>query len=89
MLVRHLNLDPLHRVRLEGPPGTLFRIDGRPVSPGFSGWYTQGTEIAVDFADASERFLHWRIGDRRIPSREIRQYIDGDMVISAEFRPAA
>lgn len=89
MLVRHLNLNPLHRVRLEGPPGTLFRIDDRPVSAGFSGWYIQGTEVAVELAQAADRFLHWSVGNRRVSSPAIRQRVGGDMVIRAEFRPAA
>ena len=89
MLVRHLNLNPLQRVQLAGPPGTLFRINDRPVSPGFSGWYIQGTEVVVELAQASDRFLHWSVGNRRVPSREIRQRVEGDMVIRAEFRSAA
>ena len=89
MVVRHLNLDPLHRVRLEGPPGVTFRIDDRPVSSGFSGWYRQGTEVVVELAETADRFLHWSVGGRRVPSREVRQRVVGDLVIEAEFRPAA
>ena len=89
MVVRHLNLDPLHRVRLEGPPGVAFRIDDRPVASGFSGWYRQGTEVAVELAETTDRFLHWSVGGRRVASREIRQRVGADMVIEAEFRPAA
>ncbi len=89
MVVRHLNLDPLHRVRLEGPPGATFRIDDRPVSSGFSGWYRQGTEVVVELAETADRFLHWSVGGRRVPSREVRQRVVGDLMIEAEFRPAA
>ena len=89
MLVRHLNLNPLQRVRLEGPPGTRFRINDRPVSPGFSGWYIQGTDVVVELEQASDRFLHWSIGNRRVPARMVRQHVRGDMVIRAEFRSAA
>lgn len=88
MLVQHLNLDPLHRVRLDGPPEAVFRINDRPVSSGFSGWYVQGTEVRVEIADGADRFVQWRVGDRRVPSREIRQRVGGDVVIEAEFRPA-
>ena len=88
MLVRHLNLE-LHRVELEGPPGTAFRINEHTVSAGFAGWYVQGTEVVVELAGPSDHFLHWSIGDRETSSREIRQRVDGALVIRAEFRPAA
>lgn len=87
MVARHLDLDPLHRVRIEGPPGAVFRIDDHPVSAGFSGWYVRGTEIRVETADAADGFLHWSVGDRRVRSRGVRQRVVDDLVLRAEFRP--
>ena len=43
----------------------------------------------MELAETTDRFLHWRVGGRRVASREIRQRVGGDMVIEAEFRPAA
>ena len=88
MIVRHLNLDPLHRVRIEGPPGTVFRIDDHPVSAGFSGWYVRGTDVWAETAEDADDFLHWSVGDRSVPTRRVRQRVDGDLVLRAEFRPS-
>lgn len=87
MIVRHLNLDPLHRVRIEGPPGAVFRIDGQEVSAGFSGWYVRGTEVWVETAGAADGFLHWSVGERRFPSRRVGQRVVDDLVLRAAFRP--
>ena len=89
MIARHLNLDPLRRVRVEGPPGTIFRIDNREVPAGFSGWYVRGTELWVEVAAAhsADRFARWRVGDRHVSSRRIRQRVVDDLVLRAEFLP--
>ena len=88
MLSDHLDLD-LRRVELQGPPGALFRINEVPVSPGFVGWYIQGTQVVVELAGPADRFLHWSVGGRQIPDRQIQQPVDGTVTIRAEFRPAA
>ena len=88
LLVRHLGLDPLHLVQLEGPPGIVFRINGREVAPGFSGWYVHGTEIRVGLAEVSRGFSHWNVGGLRVPFPEVWRRLGDDVVIKAEFRRA-
>jgi hypothetical protein len=88
MIVRHLDPGPLRRVRIEGPPGTVFRVDNQEVFAGFTGWYVRGTEVWIDAGDDADGFMHWRVGDRSISSRRLRQRVVDDLLLKAEFRPA-
>ena len=88
LLVRYLELNPLHLVQLEGPLGVAFRINGREVAPGFSGWYVHGAEIRVGLAEVSRDFSHWNVGGLRVPFPEVWRRVGDDVVIKAQFRRA-
>ena len=85
LLVRHVDIPPLHRLRLGGSPGVSVRINGHTVDSGFSGWYVAGTEIRIELARPGEGFSHWTVNDRTVTSPEIRQRITGDLTLTAEW----
>ena len=88
ILVRHLNLDRLYRMRVDGPPGAVFRVNDHRVSSGFSGWYANGGEVVVELAAASDEFHRWSVNGQPVASPTIRLRVVEDVEIEVEFSPA-
>ena len=85
LLVRYLDVPPLHRLRISGPRGVSMRINGHTVGPGFSGWYVAGTRIGIELTHAHGGFSHWTVNGRVVDSSEVRQRITGDLTVTAEW----
>ena len=71
LLVKHLDLEPLGRLRLEGRPGEGLEVDGHPVPSDFIGWYLPGTEITVRLGPPSDDFSHWLVNGERVTAPRV------------------
>ena len=73
------------RSEVEGPPGTVYRVNDHAVTSGFTGWYEQGTEVRVGLGTEYDNFSHWNIDGASVLFPEVWHRVRDDVVIGAEF----
>ena len=88
LMIRHLALDPLVRLRLEGRPGEAFQLDGHAVPPDFMGWYLPGTEVTVRLDQPREEFSHWLVNGERVSAPQVTTRLEERTLIRPQFGPA-
>ena len=85
LLVKHLDLEPLGRLRLEGRPGEGLEVDGHPVPSDFIGWYLPGTEITVRLGPPSDDFSHWLVNGERVTAPRVTLRVGERALVRPQF----
>lgn len=88
LMVRHLGLDSLVRLRLDGRPGEQLQVDGHTVPPNFIGWYLPGTEVSVRLDESRDDFSHWLVNGERVATPEVSLPLEARTLIRPQFAPA-
>ena len=88
LMVQHLDLEPLVRLRLGGPTGEGFQLDGHTVPSDFVGWYLPGTEVTVRLDQPRDGFSHWMVNGERVSGPQVTHRVEGRTLIRPQFRPA-
>ena len=88
LIVRYLDLEPLARLRLEGPSGVSFRVNDHVVASDFVGWYVSGSEVRVELDQRRDDFSHWLVNGDRVTSPEVTHRIQERALVRPRFRSA-
>ena len=88
LMVQHLDLEPLVRLRLGGRPGEVFQLDGHTVPSDFVGWYLPGTEVTVRLDQPRDDLSHWMVNGERVSAPQVTHRLEERTLIRPQFRPA-
>ena len=89
LATRYLGVGPAHQVRLIGPEDVTFDINGHRESPGFSGWYFQGTDVTLTIETRRADFAYWVVNEEQVQTGTLSHMITTDTVITPVFGQAA
>ena len=87
LMVKYLQLEPLARLRLDGPAGVGFRINGHTVASDFIGWYLPGTDVRVELDQPLDALSHWLVNGERVASAEVTHRVAARTLIRPQFDP--
>ena len=85
LMVRYLQLEPLVRLRLDGPDGVGYRVNGHVVAPDFVGWYLPGTDVRVELDQPRSALSHWLVNGERVTSSEVTHQMEARTLIRPQF----
>ena len=89
LMVQHLDLEPLARLRLDGPSGVDFRVNGHTVASDFIGWYLPGSDVRVELDQPRDELSHWLVNGERVSSAaEVTHRMGERTLIRPRFVPA-
>ena len=87
LMVRHLQLEPLVRLRLDGPAGVGYRVNDHTVAPDFIGWYLPGTDVQVELDQPRSELSHWLVNGERVTSAAVTHRVEARTLIRPQFDP--
>ena len=85
LMVEYLDLEPLVRLRLDGPDGVGFRVNGHVVGPDAIGWYRSGSDLRVELDEPRGDFSHWLVNGERVTTPEVQHRIGERTLIRPRF----